>query len=43
MEVIAFIQTSFNIRVEDEEMVPDNLDSVESIVAYIARKTTGPS
>lgn len=38
LEVIHFIEEDFGISVEDEEMVPENLDSVERIVAFIGRK-----
>ena len=38
MEVIAFLQEEFGIEVEDEEMVPENLDSVDNIAAYVSRK-----
>jgi len=38
LEVIHFLEDEFEISVEDEEMVPENLDSVSKIVAYVARK-----
>ena len=38
MEVIFFIEQEFGIQVDDEEMVPENLDSVNNIVAFIGRK-----
>lgn len=38
LEVISFLEDEFNIRVEDEEMIPENLGSVNSIVSYIGRK-----
>lgn len=38
MEVILFLEQEFGIRVEDEEMVPENLDSVSRIVAFVRRK-----
>ena len=38
LEVINFLQDEFGIRVEDEEMVPANLDSVNSIVSFVERK-----
>lgn len=38
LEVINFLQDEFGISVEDEEMVPANLDSVNSIVAFVDRK-----
>lgn len=38
LEVIHFLEDEFEISVEDDEMVPENLDSVSRIVAYVARK-----
>ena len=39
-EIIAFIEDDFNIAIEDEEMVPENLDSVDNIIAFINKKQT---
>ncbi len=41
LEVIAFIEDDFGITVEDEEMLPDNLDSIAQIAAFIERKQAG--
>ena len=38
LEVIFYIEDSFGIAVEDSEMWPDNLDSIERIANFIARK-----
>lgn len=38
LELIMFIEESFGIKVADEEMIPDNLDSVEKMVSYVRRK-----
>lgn len=38
LELIAYLEEAFAIKVDDEEMVPENLDSVECIVAFLARK-----
>ncbi len=38
LELIAFLEDTFGIRVEDEEMVPENLDSLAAIQAFVARK-----
>ena len=38
LEVIAFIEGEFGVQVADEEMLPQNLDSIVRIAAYIARK-----
>jgi acyl carrier protein len=39
LEVIFFIEEQFGFKVADEEMVPENLDSVNNLVAFVARKT----
>ncbi|MEW8470669.1 MAG: acyl carrier protein, partial [Candidatus Thiodiazotropha sp.] len=38
LEVIYFLEDEFGIKVEDTEMVPENLDSVDNIVSFIAKK-----
>jgi acyl carrier protein len=38
MEMIFFLEQEFGIRVDDEDMVPENLDSVNRIVAFVGRK-----
>ncbi len=38
LELIEFLEEEFAIRVEDAETVPENLDSIERIVAFVDRK-----
>ena len=38
LEVIYFLEETFEIKIDDEEMIPENLDSVNNIVAFIERK-----
>jgi acyl carrier protein len=38
LEVIYFLEDEFEVSVADQEMVPENLDSVNRIVAYVERK-----
>ncbi|MDP1822349.1 MAG: acyl carrier protein [Archangium sp.] len=38
MELVAFIETEFGFRAEDAELVPANLDSIDNLVRYVARK-----
>jgi acyl carrier protein len=38
LELVAFIEETFSFRVEDEELVPENLDSVDKLVIYINSK-----
>jgi len=41
LEVIGFLESEFGFKVLDEEIVPDNLDSVQRIAEYVARKMEG--
>jgi acyl carrier protein len=38
LEVVGFLETEFGIQVLDEEMLPENLDSVSRISEYVRRK-----
>ena len=38
LELVSFLEEQFGVTVEDEEMIPDNLDSLDNLAAYIARK-----
>ena len=38
LEVISFLEETFPIKVKDEELVPENLDSIQNLVAYLGRK-----
>lgn len=40
LEVIEFIQVEFGVRVADEEMIPENLDSVSRLVSFVTRKAS---
>lgn len=42
LEVISFLEEEFGIQVEDDEMIPENLDSVDNIVAYMSKKNNFP-
>ena len=38
VELVSFIEETFGIQVDDAEMVPENLDSLANIDAFVARK-----
>ncbi|NLW29903.1 MAG: acyl carrier protein [Fibrobacter sp.] len=40
LELVNFIQQTFKITVNDEDLTPENLDSVNNLVSYIKRKKT---
>jgi acyl carrier protein len=38
LEVILFIEEQFGVKVADKDMIPENLDSVNRIAAFIASR-----
>lgn len=43
LELVAFVQETYGIAVEDEELTPENLDSLTSVADYVARKLQAAS
>jgi acyl carrier protein len=43
LELVAFIEETYGIKVEDEEIIPENLDSISNITVYISQKLSQPS
>ncbi len=40
LELVAFLETEFAIQMSDAEIVPENLDSIAAIAAFVERKKT---
>jgi acyl carrier protein len=38
LEVIAFLEREFGIEVPDRDLLPENLDSIDRITAYVERR-----
>jgi acyl carrier protein len=38
LEMVTFIEETFAVKVDDEELIPENLDSVDNVVGYLQRK-----
>lgn len=38
LELVSFIEGEYGIRVSDEEIVPDNFDSLNKLAAFISTK-----
>ena len=38
LELVCFLETTFGIEVQDDEMLPENLDSIRAIANYVGRK-----
>ncbi len=41
MELVAFVEENFAVKVDDLDVTPDNFDSVSKMSAYIRRKAGG--
>ena len=39
LEVVMFLEQRFELKVEDRELIPENLDSVDNLVRFVIRKT----
>ena len=39
LELVSFIEEHYQIKMDDDELIPDNLDSVNNVVNYITSKT----
>jgi acyl carrier protein len=38
LELVNFIESSFGVKVGDDEMVPENLETIDSIDEFVRRK-----
>ena len=38
LELVNFIEETFNVKVEDDELIPDNLDSINKLEIFINSK-----
>jgi acyl carrier protein len=38
LEMVSFLEEEFRISVDDEELLPENLGSINNVVAYLGRK-----
>ena len=42
LELLLFVEETFAFEVEDEEVIPDNFDSVERLTRYVCTKKDIP-
>lgn len=43
LELVAHLEKTYAIKVNDDELTPDNLDSINSIAAFLQRKLAAAS
>ena len=39
LELVTFLETKYKIHIEDDELIPDNLDSVNKMMRFVDQKT----
>ncbi len=40
LELVSFLEEKYGITVEDQDIVPENLDSIDRLVVFLGTKTT---
>lgn len=43
MELVTFVEEQFNVNVADDEIVPQNFDSINNLASYIEGKNGTPT
>ncbi len=38
LELVVFLEETYRIKIQDRELVPDNLDSINNLVRFLERK-----
>ncbi len=43
LEIVDFLEETFGIKIEDAELIPDNLDSIKKMSEFVQRKIDNAS
>ena len=43
LELVSFLEEKFSFRIEDEELIPENLDSIEKVAQFVQKKQEVPA
>jgi acyl carrier protein len=38
LELVSFLEQRYAVKLDDEDLVPDNLDSIHNLLAFLGRK-----
>lgn len=38
LELVAFVEDNYSVEVKDEELIPENLDSIDQLINFIESK-----
>lgn len=40
LDVVGFLEQSFNIRIEDDELTPENFGTIKCMVSFVGKKSS---
>lgn len=43
LELVAFLEETFDIRIDDDDLTPENFESIDHVAAFVTSKRAGPS
>lgn len=38
LELVGYLEEAFDIRISDDELLPENLDTIDNVVRFVTRK-----
>lgn len=41
LELVSFLEENYEITIEDEELIPENLDSIKNVACFLEKKVNG--
>ncbi len=41
LELVLFLEETYNMKIEDDELIPENLDNLQNIARFIDQKVNG--
>jgi len=41
LELVMFLEESYGVKIEDDELIPENLDNIRNITQFLERKLNG--
>ena len=41
MQLVAFLETTYRIKVEDDDLMPENFDTLAAVSAFVQRRQAG--
>jgi acyl carrier protein len=42
LELVAYLEKTFHIKIENDELIPENLDSIDAIATFLEQKGLAP-